>query len=242
MQQKNVPLEILNEPKAKPQTAVFKGVEATWNPEEEAWLYKVPGSTLTLFWDEQRQEFFPLAAKSSYLARERVSVFGPDGTQLYRERIYLREPSGITEADLEKQRLLIQAKRNEFALRTWDWFARLAWTIPAMFVLMVGSFFWAVFKALSVYSAMAAARLGAALGELAYYGTWALGLAAAGLVAFAIFPHLFRAAFAFARTSIVHDEPESGAGVKQGVNVVINQGAGGGNMGQSGYAQGYVNR
>lgn len=223
------------------ETAIFKGIEATWSPEDQAWIYRVPNSTLTLFWDEELEQFLPLAVRRSQLARERVSVFGDYGSQLYGEHIYIQTLDGITEDDLKNQQLIIRAKMNEFAIRTWEWLARLSWAIPVMFVFMVGAFFWTVFDALAQFSNLAAARLGAALGELAYYGTWAFGLAVACLVSLAIFPHLFRAAFAFARTSTIRQEPEPEANFKQGINVTINQGVSGGHIGQSGYAQEYVN-
>lgn len=225
-------IEINPEARAKPatepkrETAIFEGIEATWSPEFQAWVYQVPNSNLTLFWDEGLEKFLPLAVRNSQLASE---------------RIYILEPDEITEDDLKNQQLLIRAKMNEFAIRTWEWFARLSWAIPVMFVFMVGAFFWTVFGAMSQFSNLAAARLGAALGELAYYGTWALGLVVACLASFAIFPHLFRAAFAFARTSTIRQEPEPEANFNQGINVTINQGVSSGHIGQSGYAQEYVN-
>lgn len=254
---KVIPLEILNAPKErerKPepepqaekakgrQVAVFKDIETEWSAKEQAWLYTIPDSKLVLYWDEGQGNFFPLAAKGSYLAKERVAVFGPDGTQLYRERIYLREPDGITPESLRKQRLLIMAKRQEYALRVWDTLIAFSWTVPAMLVTMVGVFLYMVLQAMSAYAGAAAAMLALALGELAYFGTWALGLLFGGLFLVALVPALARMAFR-SRLFSSEEETGSGSGGDQSVNVIVNQGkTGGGTFGQSGHAQGYVNK
>lgn len=244
------------------QVAVFNGVEAEWSPEAEAWLYKVPDTTLVLYWDETQGQYLPLAIRGSYLARERVSAVAPDGTKLYRERIYLREPEGITPESIELQRLLIQAKRREFLLRTWDNLIAFSWTVPLMLAIMVGSFLWSVAKALTVYSAVAAMKFGEALSFLAYYGTLAIGAFIALLVLVCLAPSLLRSAW---RTGVMESAPadyfvptvsrpatggettntatagNNADASSQNVNIVINQTKfGAGSAGNSNAAQDYI--